>query len=279
MIQELTSSQWLDIFRDIGVGLKAEIPRMIGRFDAGTPLRRGAGGDHTVLVDEMAEKIILERLERVAESGTGFTLISEECGIKDFGSDRILLLVDPVDGSNNAKMGIPYCATSIALLNGESLKDLGVGYVLDLVSGKEYHAIRGEGAFVHEWGTERPLRTSRSTEPGTVAFEASSPSTDLQKLFPLLLSGRKVRCLGAIALDLALMAAGALDVLVMATPSRPFDFAAGVLLVQEAGGRVTDFRGEGIDGILGGLEKTKPLLAAANEEMHRKALERLRTAR
>ncbi|MBI5197626.1 MAG: inositol monophosphatase, partial [Nitrospirae bacterium] len=194
-----------------------------------------------------------------------------------FGSSCLRLLVDPVDGSNNAKKGIPYCAVSIAVLQGDRLKDLWVGYVLDLVSGKEYYAVRGEGAYLREKSQERRLSASAETEIETVAFEASAPAVDLPKIIPLLTSGRKVRCLGAIALDLALMAAGALDVVAMASPSRSFDFAAGTLILREAGGVITDFRGGGLDDIYGGLEKTRPLLAAANLEMHRKALKLVQT--
>jgi len=252
---------------------------MIGRPEAGDPLRRGAGGDITVRIDDRAEQVILERLKKAADAGARFTLISEECGIRDFGSDRLRLLVDPVDGSNNAKRGVPYCAASLALLRGDRIGDLWVGSVIDLISGKDYTAIRGEGAWVRDGDRIVPLRTRGGEEIGMVAFEASTPKADLEKILPLLTAGSKVRCLGAIALDLALLAAGAVDVVAMAAPSRSVDFAAGVLLLREAGGVITDFEGDTLDGISGGLERTRPLLASANEKIHRKALERLRKVR
>lgn len=270
---EFSPHQWLDVLRSAGGALRKAVPQIAGRPDASVSLRRGAGGDQTFYIDDMAERIVIGALEGAARQGVGFTLISEECGIREFGPQgNVRILLDPLDGSNNGKRGIPYYATSIAVLNGERLEDLLVGYVIDLSAGREYWAIKGEGA----WCDDKKIGCRGGEEFDMVAFEASVPSKDIPGILPLLASSRKVRCLGAIALDLALLAAGAVDLLAVATPTRSFDYAAGMLILQEAGGVITDMEGGDVRGIIAGLERTVPLIAAANETLHQKALRLLR---
>lgn len=265
--------QWIEVLRGIGKNLLEKIPQIAGSADASVRIGRGAGGDQTFLIDETAEKIVIEALDKVAGEGVGFTLISEECGIRQYGSEtNIHILVDPLDGSNNAKRGVPYYATSIAVLDGNKLENLLAGYVVDLSSGKEYWAIRGEGAWCN--GKRIECRGSEGSE--MVAFEASAPAKDIDKILPVLKSARKIRCLGAIALDLAIMANGAIDLLLVATPSRSFDFAAGMLILKEAGGIITDMDGGDINWINAGLERTVPLIAATNNSLLTKAIEIIR---
>ena len=273
---QLSPSQWVEELRKTGKKLLEIIPRVAGSADASVKLRRGASGDQTFYIDEMAEKIVVEAIEKISQNGISFTLISEECGIKRFGTENnIKILLDPIDGSNNAKRGVPYYATSIAILDGERLRDILVGYVVDLSSNKEYWAIRGEGA----WCNGERIICRSSDEFDMVAFEASVPAKDIERLMPLLKSSRKVRCLGAIALDLALMGAGAIDVTAIATPSRSFDYAAGMLILKEAGGIITDIEGGEIGDISAGLERTEPLIASANKVLHQNALKLINGSR
>lgn len=266
---KLSPQQWIDKFRFIGKSLFKAVPMIAGSADASVKLRRGAGGDQTFFIDELSEKIIIEALKGIAGEETGFTLISEECGIKKFGLEsNTTLLLDPIDGSNNAKRGIPYFATSIAVLEGNTLDAVVAGYVADLPNGKEYWAIKGEGA----WCNGDKIKCHSNEDLDMVAFEASTPSVDIPKMLPLLTSSRKVRCLGAIALDLALMAAGAVDIIAVATPSRTFDYAAGMLILQEAGGIITDMSGGELSRISAGIERTVPLIAASNKILHEKAI-------
>lgn len=266
---QLSPSQWVEQLQKIGKSLINTIPVIAGSANASIKLGRGASGDQTFFIDETAEKIVVDAIEKIAQDGISFTLISEECGIKRFGAESdIRILLDPIDGSNNAKRGVPYYATSIAILDGGRLEDIMTGYVVDLSSNKEYWAIRGEGA----WCNGEGIKCSNTEEFDMVAFEASTPSKDVDRLLPLLKSSRKVRCLGAIALDLALMGAGAIDVTAIATPSRSFDYAAGMLILKEAGGIITDMEGRDIGYISAGLERTVPLIASANKVLHQKAL-------
>src|SRR3990172_11651619 len=103
---QLSPDQWIGVLRGIGRNLLEKIPQIAGSAEASVMIGRGAGGDQTFLIDETAEQIIVEELEKTAGKSDGFTLISEECGIKQFGAENnIRILVDPIDGSNNAKRG------------------------------------------------------------------------------------------------------------------------------------------------------------------------------
>ncbi len=89
------------------------------------PQGAGAGGDTTVLVDRLAEEIVIDVLGR--QDG-GLTLISEEAGEVAMGAPSPIVVVDPIDGSLNAKRGLPIFATSIALADGPTMGDVGLGH-------------------------------------------------------------------------------------------------------------------------------------------------------
>lgn len=182
------------------------------------------------------------------------------------------VLIDPLDGSRNAILGIPFYGTSIAVARGDSVGDVELGYIVNLMSGEEFWAKRGEGAFRNGVA----IRCQEGDELRGLSFEAHTPGRDMPRIINLMRQARKARCMGSIALDLAYLAAGATSVFVVPSPSRSFDYAAGWLLVREAGGVFTDVDGNPLDGMPLGLEKGATLLAAGNEALHRKALEVLK---
>jgi len=267
----MDNQQWLEVFRNIGTSLRAGIVEILKREDGKVPLGKGAGGDRTFLVDKWAEDIIIAALEKAHAAGETFTLISEELGVRKFGDGTKIVLVDPIDGSNNAKTGIPFFSTSIALLNSDKLSDLAVGYVMNLAQGDEFWAVRGGGAFRNNVR----IRTSASEGFVILAYEASHPATDIPGIMPLIQQAKRTRCFGSTALDLAYLASGAISVFATATASRAFDYAAGMLIVEEADGVITDLSGVALDEIVVGLGRTMPLLACANERLHVQALNAL----
>ena len=270
----MTNDDWLSVFRDIGSTLRSELPSIMGAEGGLTPLGRGAGGDKTFPVDKWAEDIIITVLERIHRAGESFTLISEELGVRNFGESDLRLLVDPIDGSNNAKTGVPFFSTSLALIKGETLAGLQAGYVLNIAAGDEFWALKEKGAYKNQ----KKIRSAPSEDIAIIAYEASTPKSDIPRLLPLLQAARRARCFGSLALDLAYLAAGAFNVFAAGSRSRAFDFAAGMLLLKEAGGMMTDLDGNSLDSIPAGLERTVPLLACANEQVHRKALHLLSEA-
>jgi myo-inositol-1(or 4)-monophosphatase len=264
----MDNQQWLAVFKDIGRKICEGITEFLSREGGAVPLGKGAGGDKTFPVDRWAEDIVIAALEKVHQQGEAFTLISEEIGIRKFGAGEKIVLVDPIDGSNNAKTGIPFFSTSIALLNGDTLSTLAVGYIINLASGDEYWALRGQGAYRN--GSR--IRTPATDAITIVAFEASNPAKDLPRIFPLLYHAKRTRCFGSTALDLAHLASGGISVFATATASRAFDYAAGMLIVEEADGVITDLEGTTLDDITVGLERTVPLLASKNNATQVKAL-------
>lgn len=262
----------LDVLRDIGSRLLKEIkpgaPRVLE-----TGLPRGAAGDATHPMDTKAEEIIIRGLEAL---GLPLSVISEEAGFVELsGGGGKSVLVDPIDGSRNAAAGIPFYCSSIAISGGKWLRDVELAYIVNLANGDEFWAERGGGAFKNG---ER-ISTQKDDVLRLVAFEAHVPGREIPKLMPLLSQARKARCLGATALALAYLAAGGASVFVVPSLSRSFDFAAGWLLVREAGGIFTDTEGKDVGGIEAGLEHVSTILASANAEIHRKALELLRNGR
>lgn len=260
--------QWLEVFRNIGASMRNGLSSIVHIEKGRTPLGKGAGGDRTFPIDKWAEDIILEELKKVHRRGESFTLISEELGVRKFGAGEQIVLADPIDGSNNAKNGVPFFATSLALLEGERLSDLQVGYISHLPACDEFWAVRGKGAY-RNGGL---LRTPTTQDIVIAAYEATNPARDFPRILPVLTAARRTRCFGATALDLAYLASGAVSVFATATPSRSFDYAAGMLVVEEADGVITDLEGNTIDHIVVGLDRTVPLLASKNEMTHYRVL-------
>ncbi len=251
--------------RKIGASLLKEISGLRHSPDIKIPLGVGAGGDKTFPVDRKAEEIVLSGLASLKKP---LTVISEELGTKDLNGGGMKVVIDPVDGSKNAISGIPIYCTSIAVSSGDNLSGVTLSYVIDLVSGDEFWAEKGKGAFLND----RRLQTQRDDELYLAAYEAQSPARDIPAITPLLCAARRTRCLGSTALDLAYLAFGSVSVFVCPSPSRSFDFAGGYLLVKEAGGIITNTEGKDIDNVELGLKKSSPLLAAGNELLLRKAL-------
>ena len=258
----------IETLRTIGKKLLQGIPPQ--KKFLRTPLGTGASGDKTYPVDKFAEDIILAGLD---ESGESLTIISEEAGVKDIRGGGRRVLIDPIDGSRNAVAGIPFFCTSIAVADGDTIGDMELAYVVNLVNGDEFWAEKGKGAFLNG----EKIHAQQDEVFYLTAYEAQSPHRDIARIIPLLSESRKTRCLGATALDLSYLAAGAISVFANPSPSRSFDFAGGWLLVKEAGGVFTDMNGDPIDSVGIGLKKSASLLASGNRQLHEKALRLLHT--
>ena len=262
---KLLYPMYLKVMQNIKRRLMAELSHTRQGPLAQKALGTGAAGDKTFPIDKLAEDIIISELE---SSGLSLSIISEEYGVKDINGGGKKTLIDPVDGSKNAISGIPFYCTSIAIADGETIGSVEFAYVVNLINGDEFYAEKGKGAFLNNEG----IYSQKDEEFYLIAYEAQTPSKDMSQILPLLAKSRKTRCLGATALDLAYLAYGAISVFVNPSPSRSFDFAAGWLLTKEAGGIITDLRGNSIDSTDIGLKKSTPLLASGNQRLHAKAL-------
>ena len=125
----------------------AELPT---RAEREPVLRAGEGGDDTTAVDAAAEAAVVSRLQAL---GADLTLVSEELGVRTFGAGGPPhVVVDPIDGSVNAKRGIPYFSLSLAVAEGPAMADVAFGLVHDFGAGEEWVAERGSGGLFWQSG-------------------------------------------------------------------------------------------------------------------------------
>lgn len=253
------------------------IPPRSGSLAGRRVVGAGAGGDQTIVLDQLAEAIVVRHLEQAYRSGFRFQLISEELGERDFGGTP-LLLVDPLDGSFNAKMGLPYYAVVLAATDGDRLEDVMFGYVQNLVTGDEFHAVRSAGAFRNGQPLE-PVQVpfDRASIP-LVQFDAPSGVEPRQRAAPIFERAEKVRQLGSAALNLCHTATGGISLQVTPAPVRAFDLAGPLLILREAGGVATDIRGGSIDDVSVRLDSRTTLLASLSAPIHAYALRLLGAA-
>src|SRR5256885_2747038 len=111
--------------------------------------RRGEGGDLTLVIDQRAEDAVFAQLELLHAGGARFTAVSEERGEVDFGAEDVRVVIDPLDGSLNAKRGLPAHALSLAVADGPTMADVVFGYVYDFGTGEEWVARRGAGVLLN----------------------------------------------------------------------------------------------------------------------------------
>ena len=268
----MTSQAWLPIFRAIAAEIRTTIPPLAGTPRGREEVGLGAGGDRTIYLDQLAEEIVVRHLEQAYRSGLRFRLISEELGERDFGGEP-LVLADPLDGSFNAKMGLPYYAVVLAVTEGDRFADVRLGYVQNLVTGDEYHAFSGAGAF----HMDEPLRPKPPAFDGRsiplVQFDAPSGVEPRERAAPIFALAEKVRQLGSAALNLCHTASGGVALQVTPAPVRAFDLAGPVLILREAGGIATDYEGRSIESVSVRLDARTTLLASLSPQIHAYALE------
>ncbi len=218
--------------------------------------------------DTRAEEILFAELTR-ARPGYGFLM--EERGAVE-GADRThRWIVDPLDGTTNCLHGIPHFAISIAL---EREGDLVAGLIFNPANQETFTAERGKGAYLND---RRRLRVAARTELSAAVVATGIPHSGrpehdlfLEELRAVMAASAGVRRMGAASLDLAWTAAGRFDGF-WERNLRPWDLAAGIVILREAGGYVSD--AEGKDGIL-----TKGSIVAGNEAIQRHLLKLLKTA-
>jgi myo-inositol-1(or 4)-monophosphatase len=239
-------------------------------------LEMGAGGDRTVEVDRVAEAAVFAELDALAARGERFSVLSEEVGRREFGAQFPLVVVDPVDGSLNAKQGIPFFNVMLALLDGPTIGDVAVGSVLNMVSGEHWTAVRGGGA---QRNGERlvPLPPLTAGRIELLGLESSPRS--LKVAAPLIERSSKVRILGSMALSMAHTASGAIDVFCAPLPMRVFDMSASLLILAESGAVATDAGGGSLDGLQCDLSTRTTLVCSADRELHSLALGTFAAAR
>ena len=218
-------TDWLTVCRAAVADVQRVLEELPTRAEREPVVGDGLGGDETTAVDKAAEDAIVARFRDL-----DVTIVSEEVG--RLGSGATLVVVDPIDGSINAKRGIPFFSLSLAFATGERMDDVFLGYVFDLATGEEWLARRGEGAWLNgeRLGAVRPKDTI-----DILSFEATrSPliARDAPKVADL---AQRLRVMGSLALSLCHLAAGRVDAVCSLKGARSVDIAAAQLLVRELG--------------------------------------------
>jgi myo-inositol-1(or 4)-monophosphatase len=207
---------------------------------------RGAGGDRTLVIDSAAEDVVLGELDRLHADGYEFTAISEERGVVPYGSgeSEVRVVIDPIDGSLNAKRLLPTCALSIAVASGDTMEDVEFGFIHEFGTDEEFVAHRDRGATLNGRTLDLEGSGSANAKLEVVGLESARPEWLLPVVEELVARVYRVRIVGSIAASLCYVAAARFDGMASANGCRSVDAAAGQLLVREAGGFVS-FLGHG----------------------------------
>jgi len=222
----------------------------------------GEGGDRTLVIDRECEDAVFAELDKLAAEGASFVAVSEERGEVSFGDGgEARVVIDPIDGSLNARRTIPSFAVSIAVASGPSMADVEFGFVHDFGADEEFLASRGAGAHL----TGQPVAVSAEAQPlEVVGVESAEPEWSLPALEALAGKVFRLRVVGAIAISAAYVGAGRFDAMLSLRSCRSVDAAAAQLIVREAGGAVA-FGADGLEAALLDLDSRYPM-AAANSE-------------
>ena len=240
-----------------------------GTEEGRAQLSVGAGGDTTLELDARAERVVFSELANLGGRGETFSVLSEEAGLRSFGADYPLVLVDPVDGSLNARQGVPLFGLMLAVLDGPTLADTYAGLVLNLNTGEEWKAVRKQGAWRNGQAVQ-VLPRSGGSRLDLLGLE-STPRA-LKAAQPLVEHSSKIRVLGSMAISIALTSAGAFDAFCAPIPIRVFDTAASLLILQETGGVASTISGEPLGRLNCDLATRTTLLCAPTRELHAEAL-------
>jgi myo-inositol-1(or 4)-monophosphatase len=223
---------WLELCRAAVGDLRDVLASMPTRNEREPVVGDGVGGDETTAVDAAAEAAIVTRLAALHdEEGVDFHLVSEELGERTFGqSPKLTVVVDPIDGSLNAKRNIPYFSVSIAVAEGSRMKDVVFGFVYDFGTGEEWTAERGKGAFLDG---ERLGAISPKDQIEVLALEATVAASVADKAVAFVALAKRLRIMGSLALSLCSLAAGRVDAVCSLKEARAVDIAAAQLLLRE----------------------------------------------
>jgi myo-inositol-1(or 4)-monophosphatase len=254
-------TDWLATCRAAVADVQGVLVDLPTRVEREPMVGLGEGGDETTAVDAEVERVVIALLDDELED---YTLVSEEIGEVVKGNGRPWLVLDPIDGSLNAKRGVPHFCISLAVADGPTMKDVRFGYVYDFGTGEEWTARRGEGAWLNgaALGAVRP-----KDEIELLAFEATLTSSIAEKASNVVGLAHRLRVMGSLALALCNLAAGRIDGVCSLKGARSVDIAAAQLLVREVGLAIDLFEHPPFGDAPLDLEPRSRVVAAANDEL------------
>ena len=275
------------IIRNVGPAVREYAGTDLG----GTEVKTGADGTPTSFIDQVAEEKIITILKNAKVYSY---LVSEEIGelklgkgtkrsinltqelrrtdLSDDETPKFIFLIDPVDGTSNAIKEIPAYAISIAIADVNqghvaTINDVELGFLYNLANGNFFEAEKGKGCKLNNESV-KPSDVIRVNEMTLGGFTKTGTS-EASKLVD---SARRMRVLGSVVLELSYVASGKYDAFLDLRGSRIIDIAAGKLILEEAGGIITDKYGQKLDNVLSIYEKAI-VVAANNKIMHKQIID------
>jgi myo-inositol-1(or 4)-monophosphatase len=258
-------SPWLELCRKAVADLRGVLADLPTRREREPVLGTGLGGDDTTAIDGAAERAVVARLQDLHAQGVDFTLVSEELGERVFGqAGRWWVVLDPIDGSVNAKRGIPFFSLSLAVADGPRMRDVVFGFVHDFGTDEEWTAARGEGAHLDgvRLGDVRPKERIE-----ILALEATKLPSVADYAPALVGVAERLRIMGSLALSLCHLAAGRVDGVCTLKTARAVDIAAAQLLIAECGAAIELCDGTPLGEAPLDVEGRSQVVAAASPEV------------
>ncbi len=280
--REIATDLAYKIIKEVGAAI---IPH-VGHPESGEHVKIGADGTPTSFIDIIAEDKIIQILK---ESEHLSYLISEEVGELKLGRGRkenivlteelrrtdlleektpkFIFIIDPVDGTSNAIKEIPAYGISVAVAKAPkgrpaTLDDVELGFVSNFANGNFFEAIKGEGCWLNN-EAQRPSKQKYISRMTLGGFTKSSTKSASK----LVDNARRMRVLGSVVLELSYVASGKYDAFLDLRGSRIIDIVASKLILEEAGGVITNKYGEKLHNKLTIYEKTI-VVAAGNKKLH-----------
>jgi myo-inositol-1(or 4)-monophosphatase len=303
---EVEQEELVTLAVSVAAAIREAVHPLLGTAAARAPVGRAPGGDATLYIDEIAERIVEERLGAVGDVG----FYSEDRGLVTYGRPRAFFVIDPIDGTRPAAAGLESCCVSIGVTppsEDARLGDVSFGVVHELKTGARFLASRGNGARAETAdGSPIPFAPSTNTDLTALFWTAGLRGRALlptSVVLEELVDGSTMRGgyfdLGSAAFNLTRLATGQLDAyvdvgrrIVDEVPSTeaaflrvgegavctnfPYDVAAAALIVREAGGVVTHADGRPLDdhpAIGSSRRHGLAVLGAASRPLHRLLLD------
>ncbi len=233
----------IDILIAIADEVRKAIDLIPDTVDKSEKICMGADGTPTSQIDKIAENTVLKY---IAANEISLNILSEEIGFVDNGATDTLIL-DPIDGTRNAELGIPYFTISMAVTNG-TMNDTHTAYVRNLVTGDEYRAEKGKGSYFNG----KRLCVKQGFDPHNIILMIYMGKSADRESMNLSKRVRASRSMGCASLEMCIVSQGQVDGFVMITENyasaiRIVDIAASCLILREAGGEIYTPDGEILD--------------------------------
>lgn len=224
------ANEFFELCKKTAAEIETELAPIIGTEYGAEEIFMGADNTPTERLDKIAEDIVIKNF---SEKKFCKYILSEEAGLVDIGGEYGTIYLDPIDGSFNAGAGIPFYALSAAFSDGEKTI---YGFVKNLPCNEIFTAELGKGAFLNG----KPIHVSNKTELEVSAVSFYAKAQDMIQMLNGGLVARRIRKLGASAIELCYVACARLDgFLDLRGTLRVTDAAAGILICREAGAKVS----------------------------------------